>query len=71
MEAQQKGITTSPKKVMIKKLNTMRPSNPARDYEAEMKRLKHEKVALGIRYEQEQESIVNRLVRQLKSTKLR
>ncbi|RHY02970.1 hypothetical protein DYB25_011174 [Aphanomyces astaci] len=35
---------------------------------AEMKRLRDDKVALGVRFEQEQESMLNRLMRQFKST---
>ncbi|ETV70987.1 hypothetical protein H257_13718 [Aphanomyces astaci] len=51
-------------------LHVQRLAPPHRDsyYEAEMKRLRDDKVALGVRFEQEQESMLNRLMRQFKST---
>ncbi|KAG9400483.1 hypothetical protein AC1031_010702 [Aphanomyces cochlioides] len=63
-------IRRQQKKLAAIQQQTMAPTPPRRDYEAEMKRLRDEKVELGVRFEQEQESMVNRLVRQFKSSKL-
>ncbi|KAF0720701.1 Aste57867_126 [Aphanomyces stellatus] len=62
MEQKQKAANSN--KLRLRRIER----SPPRDYEAEMKRLRDEKVALGVRFEQEQESMVNRLVRQLKGS---
>ncbi|RHY34586.1 hypothetical protein DYB32_000816 [Aphanomyces invadans] len=69
MEQKQKALAAKASKIQPA-LHVQRLASRPRDsyYEAEMKRLRDDKVALGVRFEQEQESMLNRLMRQFKAT---